>query len=189
MLSRGGCPARDSAERKPRPSSAVRGDHGNHSRPSSVGEADSNSGPSRASSPCRNFVSENRSRAAKARPPSAPPQRKQQQMSKDESNIPVYLQRVKQAIASEEQFIMQKLRLLKGDDVPPGHRLLPTAERLEIQSALQSKKAELNSQFAKLPLRIQTLGQRQRASELEKSLHEVEEAIKQMSRDRVVVRM
>lgn len=105
--------------------------------------------------------------------------------------MPVYLQKVKQAVAEEERVVIEKLGLNRPDNggVPPGYKVLSDAERLDILKKLQERKKELDAQHSKLPLHSVTDGQRRRADELEKHLREAEVAIQQFSRPRVLVRL
>lgn len=111
-------------------------------------------------------------------------------LARDAGNVPKYLQRVKAAIAAEEKLIAERLGLNKDpDEAPPGCRLLPEDERLETLRLLQAKKADVEAQHRKLPLKIETLGQKQRAQEVERELKVVEQGIETFSKPKVFIRM
>jgi len=136
----------------------------------------------------RNFIAENRNKAVNSRPRSSSVP-KAQEFARDESNVPLYLQRVKRMIAQEERMVADRLGLNRNDNAPPGHRWLPEDERLEILSNLQARKKTLDAQHMKLPLCPATEGQRRRANDLEVQLREADEMIKQFSRERILVKL
>jgi len=66
--------------------------------------------------------------------------------------------------------------------VPLGYRLVPDVERLETLSQLQHKLADLNEKYTRLPLRIETEGQRQQQQTLRNQIKDMEAAVKLFSR-------
>lgn len=111
-----------------------------------------------------------------------------QKLAKDSSGVPVYLQRVKRAVVEEQRAVIEKLGLGRNSDgAPVGYRFLTDCERLEVLEGLERRQSELKEKHDKLPLSIQTEGQRRRANELEKALREVEDHIKQFSRPKIMV--
>lgn len=71
---------------------------------------------------------------------------------------------------------------------PPGHRLLPEDERLETIALLENRKKEVDHLIHKLPLRIETDGQRRRQADLNKRLADIEQALKFLSKHNVLVK-
>ena len=71
---------------------------------------------------------------------------------------------------------------------PPGHRILPEDERIETIALLENRKKEVDLQIQKLPLRIETDGQRRRQAELNKRLADIEQALKFLSKQNVLVK-
>lgn len=109
--------------------------------------------------------------------------------ARDESNVPIYLKQVKakfeyeQALKQEEQ-----LREQQEASLPPGHRRVPEAERLQVLSELQVCKRDLDARYGRLPLRIDTEAQKRRQRDLEADLREVERQIEQYSRPALLVK-
>lgn len=66
--------------------------------------------------------------------------------------------------------------------VPAGYRALPEAERASTADQLQHKLEELEAKYARLPLRIETEGQRRQQRVLRQKIQETEDAIKRLSR-------
>lgn len=163
------------------------------------GSADSRSAGSarRASSvtpPSRNVIADNRAAAANAPPrtrPSSASKASDTPYARDGSNVPRYLQRIRAVIRDEEQFVAERLGLNKGDGdgAPPGCKLLPQDEKQETLTQLQRRKEELEALHRKLPLKIETPGQRQRAQEIDRELLVVEDGIKTFSRAKVFIRL
>lgn len=140
--------------------------------------------------PGRNVIADNRAAAANAGPRRPSVEAKAPRpFTRDGGNVPKYLQRIKGAIREEEALVAQKLGLdAANDGAPPGCKLLPDAERLETLAQLQQRQKELDGLHRKLPLKIETPGQRQRAQELDRELRTVEDGIKAFSRPKVFVR-
>jgi len=139
----------------------------------------------------RNIIADNRAAAANAaqRRPSTDGS-EARPFSRDGGNVPKYLQRIRKVIREEEALVAQKMGLNAGnnDGAPPGCKLLPEADRLETLSQLTRRQKELQALHQKLPLKIETAGQRQRALELDRELCTVEEGLKAFSRPKVFVR-
>lgn len=138
----------------------------------------------------RDIVAENRAAVGQRRASSAgrvPP--KDVKFARNGSNVPLYLQKVKAAIADEERFVAHQLGVGRDPDVPPDHRLLTDDERRDIVAGLQKRKADLEAKNSRLPLHVDTQAQKQRADDLEKALREVERDITRISRSRVLVKL
>lgn len=114
---------------------------------------------------------------------------KDPKFSRDGDGVPLYLQRVRAAIADEERIVSEQLGFGQPDGVPPGHRLLSEDEKRDIIAGLQKRKADLDSKHSKLPLNVVTQAQKLRASELEKALIEVEVDIGRFSKKRVLIKL
>jgi len=126
-----------------------------------------------------------RERAPSARRPPL----KEVKFAKDGSNIPLYLQKVKSAMAEEERVVAHRLGLDRDPDVPPGHRKLTDSERLEILAGLHSKKVDLEAKQSRLPLQLDTQGQKQRARELEQALRQADLDIARFSKQTVLLKL
>jgi hypothetical protein len=103
--------------------------------------------------------------------------------------VPLYLQKVKSAIAHEEQVVAERLGLGRNDDAPPGYRSLTEDEKREMMAGLQKRKSDLDSKHSKLPLSANTESQKQRARELEQALKEVELDIVKFAQPRILVKL
>lgn len=176
------------AFRAARPRSQSRG------RSPSCGPSDDGASRARASSAgrCgRDIIAENRV-AAVQRPRAssagrAPP--KEILFARNGGNVPLYLQKVKDAIAAEGHLVAHQMGLDRDPNVPPGHRLLSEDERQEILSGLQKQKLDLTAKHSRLPLHADTYAQKQRATELEKALQRVELDIIRFSQPRILLKL
>jgi len=74
-----------------------------------------------------------------------------------------------------------------GDDVAPGYRQLPDEERRQTLQELQNKVEELNDKYRRLPLKIETEGQRRQQQTLRMKIEETENAVSLFSRRKVLV--
>lgn len=70
---------------------------------------------------------------------------------------------------------------------PPGYRLVGEEERKATLEALQRKLQELDACYSRLPLKIETEGQRRRQQALRDKIAETEQAVKIFSRPQVLV--
>ena len=70
---------------------------------------------------------------------------------------------------------------------PPGYRVLSSEEKengmIDLQALLRSSKEE----FSRLPLRIETEGQRRRKGNIEMKIRDIEESISKFSKPLVIV--
>lgn len=73
--------------------------------------------------------------------------------------------------------------------VPTGYRLMPDDERQQSLKELESKLGELDDQYRRLPLRIETEGQRKQQEMLRHKIAETERAVGVFSRQSVIVEM
>mmetsp|Transcript_43936 Transcript_43936/g.70243 ORF Transcript_43936/g.70243 Transcript_43936/m.70243 type:complete len:277 (+) Transcript_43936:56-886(+) len=137
----------------------------------------------------RDIIAANRLAVQRPRAASAEPV-KEARFERNSNNVPLYLQRVKSAIADEERIVAEKLGLNRcNDGSPPGHRLLSEYERREILDGLHKRKLDLDAQYVRLPLRPSTEAQKQRCHELEKALREIESDVVRFSRPKVYVKL
>ncbi|CBY13251.1 unnamed protein product [Oikopleura dioica] len=71
---------------------------------------------------------------------------------------------------------------------PPGHALLPEAQRRETLEKLQAAIADYEAQLATLPVRqCDSLAYKHRKENLEREIYELDEAIKTFSKRKVYV--
>lgn len=82
----------------------------------------------------------------------------------------------------------------RGDDnlgsavaVPPGYRVVPDEERRETLGELRQRMRELDERYARLPLKIETEGQRQLQRSLREKIAETENAMRLFSRSSVLM--
>ncbi|XP_067671204.1 enkurin domain-containing protein 1-like [Haliotis asinina] len=99
--------------------------------------------------------------------------------------VPKYL-RNRQASWKQEE--AERLANTPDPAMPPGHKMMPEAERTETLGLLRKKQDDLTRQLQALPLRNDTFRVRTCKQELENKIAEVEEAIKIFSRPKVFVK-
>lgn len=73
--------------------------------------------------------------------------------------------------------------------IPSGFRLMPEDERAETLAVLEQKLADLNWSYERLPLRIETPGQRQQQRALREKIAEAEAAVQLFSRAGLLVEL
>lgn len=71
--------------------------------------------------------------------------------------------------------------------IPPGYRMMSEEERLETLEGLRHKLIELDQRYTRLPLRIETEGQRRQQQLLREKIAETEAAVNLLSRPRVLI--
>jgi hypothetical protein len=101
--------------------------------------------------------------------------------------VPAYLKERKSnwAAAAEERARVDAAAAL----CPPGHRLLPEAERLETLPLLKTSAAETADLLSKMPLRVELPSAVRRLAELEEKLRKAEKAMVLFSKPTVFVRV
>eukprot|EP00079_Xenopus_tropicalis_P015612 XP_004913560.1 PREDICTED: enkurin domain-containing protein 1 [Xenopus tropicalis] len=115
-------------------------------------------------------------------------QKKQEQEeydSKQKGYIPQYL------LDYKEMWLKMKEESKKNTpdfSTPPGHTLMPEAEKHETLNNLKQNQEKLVKELQMLPLGSDTLSIQKRRTELEKKMVEVEEAIKIFSRTKVFIK-
>lgn len=75
----------------------------------------------------------------------------------------------------------------EASECPDGMVLMPEEERLETLAVLEKSLEEVNRLLARMPLKIETMGQVRRKAELDAKVKELEEAVEIFSRDEVYV--
>lgn len=100
---------------------------------------------------------------------------------------PSYLQARQRDWARAEQ---NRIRNLPDPTVPEGHTVLPDRDRRETLNVLRQSQLELLQEYRLLPVRsADSFGVRQRKTELERRIAEVDEAVRVFEKPRVFVKM
>eukprot|EP00443_Scrippsiella_acuminata_P098515 CAMPEP_0115623954 /NCGR_PEP_ID=MMETSP0272-20121206/27043_1 /TAXON_ID=71861 /ORGANISM="Scrippsiella trochoidea, Strain CCMP3099" /LENGTH=294 /DNA_ID=CAMNT_0003060191 /DNA_START=27 /DNA_END=908 /DNA_ORIENTATION=- len=110
--------------------------------------------------------------------------KKQTTFVKGEDNIPAYIKARKETMA--EQRRAEEAERLKPK-LPAGYRQLPAEEVAETLQALQKKRQELETEFRKLPLKIETDSQKRRQKVVLDKIEESDRAIAMFSQPTVLV--
>lgn len=151
----------------------------------------SSSAPNRRPSPGpeagQNFIQMNKANAAaQSRPPRAESKEEKDRplAKKDYGRVPKYLvdRKTEMAMQYEAQQLAKEAAL-----IPPGMRVMPEEERLEMISILQRNREEILRLIQQLPFVIETPSQIRRKNDLEQRLREIEDAFKIFSRPKVLV--
>jgi len=87
--------------------------------------------------------------------------------------VPVFVKQRKAELAEEKR----KAALPPEPTPPMGYRRIEEAERLMTLETLRQRRKEVEAQIRALPLRIETLGQRQREQDLSKRVAQVEKLL------------
>lgn len=164
-------PATPSQERKPTV---------NETRKPTVPRAE-DLAPRRQSPVARNFIRENSSAAIKkARLPSPEPLSKS--FDKTDDGVPTYIGTIKNKLEEEK-----RKKSVNVESVPAGFRMLDEDERLETLAQLKIKHAEAESSYMRLPLKIETEGQKRRQALLQEQIAEFDRLRKMFDRPKVLV--
>lgn len=131
----------------------------------------------------KNFVSSNIEAAVQAEPPSLNLEQ-EQPIHKDFGKVPDYINQRKMQMA---QAIEQKRQAEEAKKIPAGMKLMAEEERLETLQALHHNLQKYEIEMQRLPLVIETIGQKQRKQNLQLKIQEIEEAIKVFSRKDVYI--
>jgi len=132
-----------------------------------------------------NFISANRVDAKKM----VSPRREKRDDGKrhsDFGHVPQYIQERKEQAAEQEE---RRRAALPDPNCPPGMKLMPESERLEMISVLKENEADIHAQLSKLPLRPTTMSMIKRKEELHEKLNEIESAKKIFSKPKVFVQL
>eukprot|EP00746_Dinoflagellata_sp_MGD_P086436 gnl/MRDRNA2_/MRDRNA2_34210_c0_seq1.p1 gnl/MRDRNA2_/MRDRNA2_34210_c0~~gnl/MRDRNA2_/MRDRNA2_34210_c0_seq1.p1 ORF type:complete len:279 (+),score=70.85 gnl/MRDRNA2_/MRDRNA2_34210_c0_seq1:119-955(+) len=106
-----------------------------------------------------------------------------QTFAKDSNNCPAYLRQIKANLADEQRRAAES----RNPRIPPGYRMMPDEERLETLHALQKKKEEMEKEFQRLPLKIETDAQKRRQKMVMDKIKETDAAIAVFSKPTVIV--
>jgi hypothetical protein len=101
--------------------------------------------------------------------------------------VPEYLVEKRTREAAEKRRVEEEQKTKKVF-CPPGHRVLAEEERMETINLLESRKKEVDQLINRLPLRIETDGQRRRQAELNKRMTDIDQALKFLSKPNVLVK-
>ncbi|CAH1245913.1 ENKD1 [Branchiostoma lanceolatum] len=101
--------------------------------------------------------------------------------------VPKYLRNRQGEWKKEEE---ERIRNTPDPSMPPGHTMMPEAERKDTLKKLRESEQDLLKQMRELPIgRSDTLRIKHAKEELEKKLSEIDEAIKIFSRPKVFVKI
>ncbi|XP_072410345.1 enkurin domain-containing protein 1 isoform X2 [Chiloscyllium punctatum] len=109
----------------------------------------------------------------------------QEYISKNKGQLPQYLIDRRNQWRKEAE---ERQKNIPDPSMPPGHTRMPENERLETLHSLQQTQQQLTKQLLMFPVRVDTIGMRNRRTDLEKKLAEIEEAIKIFSRPKVFIK-
>jgi hypothetical protein len=98
--------------------------------------------------------------------------------------VPRYITKRRAENAAREQ---ERRAAMPDPECPPGTVRMPEEERIAMLEALQKSAEQVKLQIHRLPLRIETIGQRRRKDALDEKAKEVEEAIAIFSKEKVFV--
>lgn len=106
-------------------------------------------------------------------------------LTKEEyGKVPRYLQNIKVGLARQHA---EKQAAKEAALVPPGMRIMPEEERLEMLGILDESRQDTETKLQALPFLIETPSQKAHKTGLERRLQEIEEANKVFSRAKVLV--
>lgn len=100
--------------------------------------------------------------------------------------VPGYMKRMQQTKDEEARKSEEKARMAM---IPSGCREMTEDERLDTIEEAKRKRGETLDELKRLPLRIETLGQRRRKIELEHTLTEVERTLDKLSHKTVLIKL
>ncbi|XP_063293815.1 enkurin domain-containing protein 1 isoform X1 [Pelobates fuscus] len=106
--------------------------------------------------------------------------------SNQKGHVPQYLIDLKEKWLKEKE---ERKKRTPDPSLPPGHTMMPEAERLETLNNIKQTQDQLIKELLRLPIRADTLSIQNRRTELEKKLSEMEEAIKIFSRPKVFIKI
>jgi hypothetical protein len=132
-----------------------------------------------------NFISANRDGAKKM---SSPRKEKTDEGRRhsDFGHVPQYIQERKMEAAQQEE---RRRAALPDPDCPPGMKLMPESERIEMLTILKENEKDIHMQLSKLPLRPTTMSMIKRKEGLHEKLQEIENAQKMFSKPKVFIQL
>ncbi|XP_067857467.1 enkurin domain-containing protein 1 [Heptranchias perlo] len=110
----------------------------------------------------------------------------QEYISKNKGQLPQYLIERRNQWRKEAE---ERRKNIPDPSMPPGHTRMPENERLDTLNSLQQTQQQLTKQLLMFPVQVDTIGMRNRRTDLEKKLAEIEEAIKIFSRPKVFIKI
>mmetsp|Transcript_32299 Transcript_32299/g.55873 ORF Transcript_32299/g.55873 Transcript_32299/m.55873 type:complete len:255 (+) Transcript_32299:560-1324(+) len=136
----------------------------------------------------KDYVRENVRSAVSALPPkqSDKPQSGAKAANPNYGKVPEYIENYKLEKRVEDEMRRQLAEEMKA---PEGMRLLSDEERLENLAMLEKSRDEVFSLINKLPIAANSLSIRQKRTEYENKLNDLEQAIKNFSRKKVYVEL
>jgi hypothetical protein len=138
----------------------------------------------------RKFIAENRVLAEEhgkmRRAPGQDVDPVAERIKRNFGKVPTYLKGIKNEL--EEKKRDEELRNQK-EDIPPGYRMLPEAERQDMLAALKEKLTEAEDKYKKLPLRVDTERAKKAQADLEKKIDELEKAVGMFSKPKVLLQL
>ena len=108
-------------------------------------------------------------------------------LHKNFGKVPAYLEQAKASLEEKKRTEVTK-QMAPKVQVPDGHRMLSEEERVETIELLEKRKADVELQLRKMPLRIETDAQKKRHSDLNKRFADIEQAIRFLSRPNVIIK-
>ena len=100
--------------------------------------------------------------------------------------VPMYMKRMQLAKEDDARKTEEQARMAL---IPSGCREMSESERLDTIEDAKRKRGETLEELKRLPLRIETLGQRRRKIELEHTLTEVERTLDKLSHKTVLIKL
>eukprot|EP00834_Sanchytrium_tribonematis_P001560 NODE_39_length_35218_cov_0.479655.p23 type:complete len:237 gc:universal NODE_39_length_35218_cov_0.479655:25000-24290(-) len=105
---------------------------------------------------------------------------------KDYGQVPEYLVKAKAAIIPPQS----KKILALVDNAPIGYKYMPESERIETVSILEAKLKELNKEYGKLSLIIDTVPKKNKKINLENCIDEIESYLEELkSSKKILIRL
>lgn len=132
------------------------------------------------------YVRDNLKSAVSGMPqrPSEKPHSEARAVNKNYGKVPEYIENYKLEKRVEDEMRRQLAEEMKA---PEGMRLLDEEERLENLAILEKSRAEIFNLINKLPIAANSLAIRQKRTEFENKLNELETAMKNFSRKKVYI--
>lgn len=152
--------------------------------------ADGNGGDGQQREAAKNFVASNIVEVSNMVPKRRKPQEPLATSRKSFGAAPAYLSRVKGEIAQEQAFV-QSLEDAKGQRQQQVYAkyvyLLPRDEHQRLVESLQTRNTECISELQKMPFSKDTAAMRKRKTELERTVADIETALKKLNKDALFI--
>jgi len=105
----------------------------------------------------------------------------------DYGKAPKYLQKIKEAIAQDQDYIAQSMELAGKHEMPHFMREIDPTEKEEMVKALREKFEEKQKVYYALPLSKDTASQCSKKEQLEKEMIAIEAALKKIEKEVILV--